>query len=301
MVKFVKIKIGNINYNVTDTSGNGSWYSWEYDWDTTRYRNEQVTILFVVFDGSCYGYIEFKLKIDNEGNFEIIEEPLPPGTEELPDTRNPPKTVDEEPIGIITISITIIAVSMFVIFGFVMETGRYKLLTVFFVPLHVKLHKDKVLENFARGEIYGFIRSNPGTYFNHIKLALRLNNGTLAYHLRVLERDSLIHSQTDGVFRRFYPEKARLPRTENGGDRVHSFVQLNSTQDQIVNIIRNNPGITQKEIAKLMGKSTQVISYNIKIMAELGLVKLERKGKWTKCFISGIHRIDESAEVVWDD
>jgi predicted transcriptional regulator len=165
------------------------------------------------------------------------------------------------------------------------------------VPLYVKRKHDKVLENFVRGQIYGFVQANPGTHFNFIKRALNLNNGTLAYHLNVLEHDKLVSSQNDGIYRRFYPAESRIPPASGNNGINFTHVQLNATQDKIISAIENKPGLTQKELSKQLGKSTQVVNYNINAMAQLGLVKLERKGNKTKCYAQKIVRMDDSKEL----
>ena len=40
---------------------------------------------------------------------------------------------------------------------------------------------------------------------------MKLKNGALAYHLKTLEREDLIKSQTDGKFKRFYPYEMNVP------------------------------------------------------------------------------------------
>jgi predicted transcriptional regulator len=177
------------------------------------------------------------------------------------------------------------------------EPSKYKLLLWLVVPLYVKRKHDKTLENFVRGQIYGFILANPGTHYNYIKRALKLNNGTLAYHLSVLEQENLIFSQTDSLYRRFYPAEARIPMVNSNDGLPYTHVQLNATQDKIILALESNPGLTQKELAKLMGKSTQVVNYNINSMAQLGLVKLKRDGNKTKCFVHGIYRLKDSGDV----
>jgi predicted transcriptional regulator len=171
---------------------------------------------------------------------------------------------------------------------------------MFIVPLYVKRKRDKTLENFVRGQIFGFIQANPGTHYNYIKRALSLNNGTLAYHLNVLENEQMVFSQSDRLYRRFYPSEARIPKVDNGNNGkviTYTHVQLNSTQDKIVKAIQNEPGLTQKEIAKQIGKSTQVVNYNINEMAQLGLVRLKRNGNKTKCFTHRIYRMEDSKKV----
>lgn len=177
------------------------------------------------------------------------------------------------------------------------ESSKYKLLLLLVVPLYVKRKHDKTLENFIRGQIYGFIQANPGTHYNFIRRALNLNNGTLAYHLSVLEEEKLVYSQSDSVYRRFYPSEARIPRINGNDGLTYTHVQLNKTQDEIIEIIEKNPGLTQKDIAKLVGKSRQVVNYNINAMAQLGLIKLQREGNRTKCFVHRVYRIDDASKI----
>jgi predicted transcriptional regulator len=162
----------------------------------------------------------------------------------------------------------------------------------------VKREKNKTLENFVRGQIYGFIQANPGTHYNFIKRALNLNNGTLAYHLNVLEQDQLIKSQNDGFYRRFYPHEARIPQIDGNDGLKYTHVQLNKTQDRIIDLLEKKPGLSQKQIAKVLKKSNQVVNYNINSMAQLGLIKLKREGNKTQCFVYRVYRLEESGETI---
>jgi predicted transcriptional regulator len=169
-------------------------------------------------------------------------------------------------------------------------------LLLFIVPLYVKRDRDKTLDNFIRGQIFGFIQANPGTHYNFIKRALNLNNGALAYHLNVLENEKHIFSQNDGVYRRFYPREARIPII-NGNDGItYTHVQLNKTQDKIIKLIQKKPGLTQKEIAKQLSKSNQMINYNINSMTQLGLIELRREGNKTKCYVHRIYRLEDGLD-----
>jgi predicted transcriptional regulator len=167
---------------------------------------------------------------------------------------------------------------------------------LFIVPLYVKRNRDKTLDNFIRGQIYGFIQANPGTHYNFIKRALNLNNGSLAYHLNVLENENHIFSQTDGVYRRFYPTEARIPIINGNNGITYTHVQLNKTQDKIIKLIQKKPGLTQKEIAKRLRKSNQMINYNINSMTQLGLIELKRDGNKTKCYVHRLYMVEDGLD-----
>lgn len=158
------------------------------------------------------------------------------------------------------------------------EFGKYRLLSILFVPLYTKIHKDKVLDHFTRGRVYEYIRNNPGSHYSLIKRELALNNGGLTYHLRTLEREELVRSRRVGIYKLFYTTQAQVPETIGLG--------LSQLQKEIVEVISNNPGISQTEIGeKIAGKSQRTVSHNIKTMARKGILVLEKEGRHSKCYL----------------
>jgi len=148
------------------------------------------------------------------------------------------------------------------------EIGRYKILSLL-MPLYSKLSKEDVLDQYTRGKIHGYILANPGEHFNGIRKALYLNNGTVTYHLRVLEREGHVQSRVEGIYRRFYPGRARLPEMK---------VQLNATQTVLLQRVRIVPGITQKVLAQELGVHPSTVSYHMEGMIHRGLVDRRRRG-----------------------
>jgi DNA-binding transcriptional ArsR family regulator len=168
------------------------------------------------------------------------------------------------------------------------EFGKYRFLSLLFVPLYTKIHKDKVLDHFTRGRVYEYIRNNPGSHYSLIKRELGLNNGGLTYHLRTLEREELIRARRVGIYKLFYTTKTQIPETIGLG--------LNELQKTIVESIRTNPGITQTEIgAKIPDKSQRTISHHIKTMERKGILVLEKDGRDTKCYIADTYEDDAVA------
>jgi hypothetical protein len=108
-------------------------------------------------------------------------------------------------------AIGVISSSLFVIFT---EVGLYAFLLPF-VALFTRIKSEKVLDHFRRGQIYGFIIATPGAHYRQIKEKLEIGNGTLAYHLHVLEREGLIKSQNDGLKKLFYPTKGTIGFLKN--------------------------------------------------------------------------------------
>ena len=155
------------------------------------------------------------------------------------------------------------------------EVGRYALLAGLLIPLYTKLMKDRILDHYLRGKIHGYIIANPGEHYNAIKEQLDVTNGALSYHLRVLEREGYIRSRMDGMYKRFYPSEMKLPRSTH---RISSF------QEVILTIVKNNHGVSQKDIARRIGVSSQVINYHIKLLEDAGLIQVDRTRRKSRVY-----------------
>jgi DNA-binding transcriptional ArsR family regulator len=159
------------------------------------------------------------------------------------------------------------------------EIGYLALLSLF-LPLYVRLKKKDVLSHFTRGH-------------NAIIQYLDLHNGVGAYHLKVLEREGYIKSIRDGIYKRFYPRNMRIPEK-----RLH----LSRIQRDVLSEIQKHPGVTQKQIAKLLDESKQVINYNVKILENASLIRVERYGRETACFAAHVRYVpDEDVYEVTED
>ena len=164
------------------------------------------------------------------------------------------------------------------------EVGKYRLLPVLFLPLYTRLHREELLDNETRGMIRGCIISDPGIHYNEIQRRLKLGNGKAAYHLHALESMGVIKSVSDGRLRRFYPAGMRLEEAP---------VRLDRLQKLIFEFLRERDGLNQREIAKALGVSTPTVSRNMKRMAELGVVRLERRGITVRCYIESGEKLEE--------
>ncbi|UCD12965.1 MAG: helix-turn-helix domain-containing protein [Thermoplasmatales archaeon] len=183
---------------------------------------------------------------------------------------------NKEPVAITTST----GVSVFAI-GLIAftETGKYKFLALLtlLIPLYSRIQKEDVLDQFVRGQIYGYIKTNPGVHYNQIRRGMDIKNGTLSYHLSVLEKTELIKSRREGLkYRAFYPTGMKFPKNER--------FRLTELQISILDIIKENDGINQKEIAKKLDKKPQTINYNIKILKQADIIEVVKKGRKTRCY-----------------
>ncbi|MEW5759271.1 MAG: winged helix-turn-helix transcriptional regulator [Candidatus Thermoplasmatota archaeon] len=137
------------------------------------------------------------------------------------------------------------------------ESFRLKCLW-FLLPLYTRMRKEVALDQYNRGRIYTYIKSNPGAHYSRIKKELNLKNGTLVYHLAFLEKMDIIKSCRDGFYRRYYSFDDKIT---NG--------RLTEIQEEIIKALKENPRALQKDIALKLGISRRVVSYHMKKLREV--------------------------------
>lgn len=159
------------------------------------------------------------------------------------------------------------------------ESGKYRLLSflALFFPMYTRIQKEDVLDQFVRGQIYGYIKTNPGVHYNQILREIGVKNGTLSYHLGVLEKTQLIKSRREGLkYRAFYPTDMMFPKEER--------FRLTELQVRIIKEVAEHPGSTQKEISKHLSQKPQTVNYNVKVLEQAGIIRIQRRGRKTRCY-----------------
>lgn len=156
------------------------------------------------------------------------------------------------------------------------EFGKYGFFKAL-VPFLAKRKKKKNYEHgYIKGSVRGVIFANPGENYSSIKKILDLANGTLTYYLKALEKEGVIRGERDGFLKRFYPATSRSD-TE--------VLELSELQKDINKIITENPGISQKNIQKQLEISQQKLNYHIQLLVKARVIRVDREGKLTKCYI----------------
>jgi predicted transcriptional regulator len=173
--------------------------------------------------------------------------------------------------------VAFIAFSMSLAFVSRRESVKYQLL-MFIVPLFSRLKREEVMDHETRGMIRGYIIANPGDHFNSIKASLKLKNGTLAHHIHILERERIVKSVKDGKYRRFFPMGMRI------ADRAFPT----KIEKLILAIVKETPGVTQKDIAGQLGISQPTISYHITKLRKSKRLRIEKHGMSMKHFLEDV-------------
>jgi len=193
----------------------------------------------------------------------------------------------------ITVGITILGA---VLYG-ATEPGKYRF-ALLAIPLYMKLKKEDMLDQFTRGRIYEVVETFPGEHYNFIKKKLGLQNGTLTYHLEMLEKCGYIKSVKKGMYRCFYPRKMTIPE-DCGSTR-----KLTEVRKYILRVIEDSPGISQKDIAGNLNLTSATINYHLGILIEEGFVESKRMGMKKAYKISATYegeRVWAVESGVWED
>jgi PKD repeat protein/DNA-binding Lrp family transcriptional regulator len=269
----LKIRVGNEIWFYGDESYDADGNITSYHWDFADGNfSEEINVSYVFSASGNYTVTLTVLDNLNSKSSAIISiEVIDPLSDEI---RTPPPVSDSSLGNLFLIG----GLGVLAIFGltFATEAGKYRFLWLL-IPLYTKLKKDEILDHFTRGKINGYIVANPGEHFNAIKKALGLSDGSFAHHIRILEKEGIIKSKRDGIHRRFYPKGMPIP--ENGSS-------LKKSQLLIIEKIKEAPGISQKDIAILLGVSSPTVNYHLKELLGQGIIKGERAGMRMKYYVN---------------
>lgn len=142
--------------------------------------------------------------------------------------------------------------------------------------LYQRVNRAVNLNNARRKMIYERIRQNPGIHFSALMKDLDLKPGVTSYHINRLEKMEFIKSFQDGMYRRFFLFE----------DKVETKVMLSELQKLILTTVQDEPGISQVNISRLIGRSKVVINYHVRFLRDLGTLVIERDGRETHCYLT---------------
>jgi predicted transcriptional regulator len=140
--------------------------------------------------------------------------------------------------------------------------------------LYTKMRRDQLLEHKVRADILDYINLNPGIHYRKILSDLDLQMGVLTHHLNMLERQKYIISLQDSMYRRFYP--ANVP--------INNKLILSDVQRNILEKIRNDPGVSQAVVSRELNLAKKVVSYHVKILSDADFVRMEMVGRLSKLY-----------------
>ena len=134
------------------------------------------------------------------------------------------------------------------------------------------LKKEIPIHHDLRRMIYNHIEAHPGVSFNTLKKVFGLKDGTLRYHLDYLKKSEKIIFGVEKGKRFYYPYRSGTLVLSIKDDRLQTN-KLNFLQEQILDVIRENPGINQKELVKVIGLSRFKVKNNLNKLLDLCIIR----------------------------
>ena len=222
----------------------------------------------------------FKMIIEINQNGEILTSSEFPDTINVVTAPNEPTTeINQYNAPKIEMSHTIFAISFAGIAFQFRRSENFKYLTFkFFIPMYSRLQKDTLADEPTRQRLLTTIYTEPGSNFTLLKEKLGLHNGTLAHHLNILETNQMIASHRSGRQRLFFPYGS------SNNTNIRNSLITNPTQKNIIQIVKENPGITQSMISQQLGMSRQKINYHVTSLSNNSILKVERQGRITRLY-----------------
>jgi hypothetical protein len=140
----------------------------------------------------------------------------------------------------------------------------------------MRFGREKVLDQFVRGQVFGAVVLSPGINYTEIRRKLRIANGQLAYHLHVLMKEEFVVSRRVGAHACFFPSGVPVD--------IGAGMRLSPLQERIVAELRATPGASQTDIAARLSRPVKTIHYNVTRLQVIGMIRVERAGKGSACF-----------------
>ncbi|WP_135603630.1 winged helix-turn-helix transcriptional regulator [Methanococcoides sp. NM1] len=143
-------------------------------------------------------------------------------------------------------------------------------------------------KNQNRDEILEFITANPGSTISDIGKQLKLNRGTIKYHLKILQMCNKIKCVRKGKIVMIFKNSYKWSNTE----QKIAFFLRNDTGKTILISILHKPGMTNQDLTKTFNLDKSTVHWHINDMHNEGLVHFKNDGKYKRCFINPVIEAD---------
>jgi predicted transcriptional regulator len=138
-----------------------------------------------------------------------------------------------------------------------------------------KVEQYAVSFNQKRQKLFDCIAANPGAKFNTLERLTGIKEGTLKYHLLVLEMKRRIVSFDSGRSVRYFENNGRYTDIEK---KVFLHLQDPTTR-RILEILASSPEVSRKEIAETVGIAGPSITWHTRRLSGDGVITVCRNGK----------------------
>jgi predicted transcriptional regulator len=146
--------------------------------------------------------------------------------------------------------------------------------------LYARIPASDVLGSGPRRRIYELVLAEPGISLSELASKSGLSWGATVHHLGVLRRSGLVSSLRHGRHRRWF-----APGACDQVERVQVAQLRNPVSARVARLVLEQPGLSQKQLAELVGMSPQAVHWHLVRLHGAGLVDRVRDGREVRHFV----------------
>ncbi|MBI2077133.1 MAG: winged helix-turn-helix transcriptional regulator [Euryarchaeota archaeon] len=134
--------------------------------------------------------------------------------------------------------------------------------------LFSRIAQSDILNHERRSFLLEFVKQNPGERVEIARRALGFSNGSMHYHLRVLQARDLLRVHKIGGCARLFV----------AGPRIQPAPYVPARRKKFLEVVSTKPGLTQREVASMLGLSERMVSYHVRTLHAQGLLDIRADG-----------------------
>ncbi|MGA9141168.1 MAG: winged helix-turn-helix transcriptional regulator [Methanocella sp.] len=140
---------------------------------------------------------------------------------------------------------------------------------------------ENVLANRNRNRIFNYVQMNPGCTPAEITARQQMKNGTVKYHVQMLEAEGMIVLRRMGKF-------TRLFKSASGSDMDKAAISYmrNETSRNLLQAIMEHPGITNSNLAEQFQLDKSSIHWHVERFLKDRMIRFEQDGKYKRYYVS---------------
>lgn len=132
-----------------------------------------------------------------------------------------------------------------------------------------------MLELETRRDIYDLVSDQPGIHLSKIAELLDMTVSLAEYHLRFLEKNSLIRSIKKSGYKRYFPTDEKVEEK----DKEMLFELRKEVSLKIVLLLLKNKKMTHKEMNEEIDLAASTLSYHLKKLTEMNILESKTYGR----------------------
>ena len=151
----------------------------------------------------------------------------------------------------------------------------------FFLVGAVSRARSRLDSNENRGRILKFIVACPGSNVPEIARALRINIGTVRYHLFILSMNHRVVSiSADEKYLRYFTNSGTYSIESQ---RIISLMKRDGI-NKVLTLLNESPGLSNRELSQRSGIQESAMSRYLKELSERGIVQKEKSSEGITSF-----------------